>query len=95
MIVDGKHYRTVWFEDGALCLINQPLLPHRFEIVRLTDYRQAAMAIKTMVARGAPAIGATGAFAMALAERHGADLQEAATVLRATRPTAPRPVPAA
>jgi S-methyl-5-thioribose-1-phosphate isomerase len=88
MIVDGKHYRTVWFEEGELCLINQPLLPHRFEIVRYTDYREAAKAIKTMVVRGAPAIGATGAFAMALAERQGVDLKEAATVLRATRPTA-------
>ncbi len=88
MIIDGTHHRTVWFEDGRLCLIHQPLLPHRFEISRYTDYREAALAIRTMVVRGAPAIGATGAFAMALAEAGGADLEEAADVLRGTRPTA-------
>jgi translation initiation factor eIF-2B subunit alpha/methylthioribose-1-phosphate isomerase len=88
MTISGKHYRTVWFEDGELCLINQPLLPHRFEIARYGDYREAAKAIRTMVVRGAPAIGATGAFAMALAAREGAEMGEAADVLRSTRPTA-------
>lgn len=88
MIIGDRHYRTVWFEDGRLHLINQPLLPHRFEIVRYSDYRDAAAAIRTMVVRGAPAIGATGAFALALAEAEGVPLEEAATLLRATRPTA-------
>ena len=88
MIIDGEHYRTVWFEDGKLNLINQPLLPHRFEIVRFGDFREVADAIETMVVRGAPAIGATGAFAMALAEAEGVALDSAAELLRATRPTA-------
>ena len=88
MRIGKHHYKTVWYEDGALCLINQPLLPHRFEIVRFTDYREVATAIRTMVVRGAPAIGATAAFGMALAARQGADLDEAADVLRNTRPTA-------
>ena len=88
MIIDGNHYRTVWFEDGKLNLINQPLLPHRFEIVRFGDFREVAEAIETMVVRGAPAIGATGAFAMALAEAEGVALDSAAELLRATRPTA-------
>jgi methylthioribose-1-phosphate isomerase len=88
MRIQGKHYKTVWFEDGALHLINQPLLPHRFETVSYTDYREVATAITTMVVRGAPAIGATGAFGMALAAGQGADLTEAAQVLGNTRPTA-------
>jgi methylthioribose-1-phosphate isomerase len=88
MRIQGEPYRTVWFEEGRLHLINQPLLPHRFEVLEFTDYRAAADAIRTMVVRGAPAIGATGAFAMALAEASGVDLQGAADFLRATRPTA-------
>ena len=88
MIIDGKHYRAVWFEDGRLHLVDQPLLPHRFRITSYADYREAARAIETMVVRGAPAIGATGAFAMALAEQEGVDLEAAAETLRKTRPTA-------
>ena len=88
MKVDGRHYRTVWFEDQHLCLINQPRLPHSFEILRYRDYRAVADAIRTMVVRGAPAIGATGAFGMALAEAQGVDLEQAARTLRNTRPTA-------
>jgi methylthioribose-1-phosphate isomerase len=88
MIVQGVHRKTVWFEDDRLIMINQPLLPHRFETIEYTDYRQAAVAIKTMVVRGAPAIGATAAYAMALAELQGADLDEAAILLKQTRPTA-------
>jgi methylthioribose-1-phosphate isomerase len=88
MRIEGTPYRTVWFENGKLHLINQPLLPHRFEVLNYSDYREAADAIRTMVVRGAPAIGATGAFAMALAEASGADLESAAELLRSTRPTA-------
>jgi translation initiation factor eIF-2B subunit alpha/methylthioribose-1-phosphate isomerase len=88
MKIEGRHYRTVWFSDGELHLINQNLLPSRFEIVRYRRYREAAEAIRCMVVRGAPAIGSAGAFAMALAQAEGAEIQEAAEVLRATRPTA-------
>jgi methylthioribose-1-phosphate isomerase len=88
MKIEGRHYRTVWFSDGQLNLINQTLLPSRFEIVRYRRYLEVAEAIRSMVVRGAPAIGATGAFAMALAQAEGAELQGAAEVLRSTRPTA-------
>lgn len=88
MIVGGVHCKTVGFDDGALKLVNQPLLPHDFQILSITDYLEAAKAIKTMVVRGAPAIGATAAYGMALAERQGVDLDEAAGVLTKTRPTA-------
>jgi len=88
MIVEGIHRKTVWFEDNRLVMVNQPLLPHRFETITFTDYREAAQAIKTMVVRGAPAIGATAAYAMALAEQEKADLEKAAAVIKSTRPTA-------
>ncbi len=88
MIVNGTHRKTVFFADDALQLVNQPLLPYSFEMIAITDYREAARAIKTMVVRGAPAIGATAAYGMALAAMQGVDLTEAAAVLTATRPTA-------
>ncbi len=88
MIVDGTHYKTVWFDEGSLKLGNQPLLPHAFRIVSIEDYREAARSIKTMVVRGAPAIGATAGYGMALAAMQGVPLDQAAEVLTATRPTA-------
>jgi S-methyl-5-thioribose-1-phosphate isomerase len=69
MEVNGKHYLTVWMEDGVVKMINQPRLPHHFEIVSYTRAEDTANAITTMVVRGAGAIGATGGFAMAQAVR--------------------------
>lgn len=88
MTIEGKSYRTVWFENNTLYLINQPQLPHRFEIVSYTDFREAARAIRDMVVRGAPAIGATGAYAMALAVIRGNDPDEARRIIGEARPTA-------
>jgi len=88
MLVKGVHRKTVEFIDGRLVLVNQPLLPHRFETVAYTDFREVAKAIRNMVVRGAPAIGAAAAFGMALAEIVGADLEEAAALLKSARPTA-------
>ena len=62
-----KEYRTVWMENKIINLIDQPKLPHKFEIYRTKDYMETVMAIKNMVVRGAPAIGATAAYAMAQA----------------------------
>ena len=45
MRIDGTPYRTVWFEDGKLHLINQPLLPHRFEVLEYSDYREAVLSL--------------------------------------------------
>jgi S-methyl-5-thioribose-1-phosphate isomerase len=94
MLVNGTHYRTVWMEGSTIRMINQPLLPFRFEIIDLPDHHAAARAIQTMIVRGAPAIGATGAYGMAQAYllanekdwREQADA--AARELAATRPTA-------
>lgn len=94
MLVDGKQTRTVWWEDGRVRMINQPLLPHRFEIVDMATWKDTAVAIKDMTVRGAGAIGATGALGLAQAAvaAPGADFHAAvlaaANGLRATRPTA-------
>jgi methylthioribose-1-phosphate isomerase len=63
--VGGRHYRTVALDGIALTLINQPLIPHRFELVVTHSHEETATAISTMVVRGAGAIGAAGAGGMA------------------------------
>lgn len=93
MKIDGKAYRTIWAgADGRSAeIIDQTLLPHRFEIVRMTTPEEAAHAISSMQVRGAPLIGATAAYGMALAMVHDASdagLENAAAMLQATRPTA-------
>jgi methylthioribose-1-phosphate isomerase len=93
MRVAGTPYRTIWLaSDGwAVEVIDQTRLPHEFERVRLETVDHAARAIRDMVVRGAPLIGATAAYGIALAlRRDPADrsLDAAARTLRATRPTA-------
>ncbi len=89
--------RTIEMTDGVVRMIDQRRLPRQFEIVECRDYRAVAQAIKEMTIRGAPAIGAAAAFGLALAARESKastrdellrDLDAAAKVLRATRPTA-------
>jgi len=65
MRVEGKEYHTIWMDGSVVRTINQPLIPHRFEIVDLVDHRATAEAISNMTLRGAGAIGAAGAFGMA------------------------------
>ena len=69
MLIQGVPYRTVDWRDGAVVLIDQPQLPHTFRTVALRDVQSVADAISTMVVRGAGAIGATGAYGLALAAR--------------------------
>src|SRR6516162_4891714 len=93
MKVDGKHFRSVWLEpDGwSVGAIDQRRLPHEFVIAKLTDCAAAADAIRSMLVRGAPLIGATAAFGMALAMREDASdaaIDRAHKTLVATRPTA-------
>ena len=88
MLVNNQDYRTVWLEGGVVKLINQPLLPHKFEIYECTDYKQTANAIKTMIVRGAGAIGAAAGYAMAQAFINNEDITQAAEVIKNTRPTA-------
>jgi len=88
MLVNGKPYRTVWFEKNKIKIINQLLLPYKFEIASLSSVEEVAKAIKTMMVRGAPALGATGAYGMALAILKGNKPEAAAETLRNTRSTA-------
>ena len=93
MKVDGKHIRSIWLEsDGwTVAAIDQTRLPHDFVVARLTTCDAAANAIRSMLVRGAPLIGATAAYGVALAMRaDGSDaaLDRACKTLAATRPTA-------
>ena len=93
MKVDGKSMRTIWLEpDGwSVGVIDQTALPHRLVTVRLTTLEDTAHAIRAMVIRGAPLIGATAAYGMCLALRADASdeaLERAYATLLATRPTA-------
>ncbi len=93
MKVDGRHIRSIWLEpDGwSVGAIDQRRLPHHFVVERLTSCDAAADAIRSMLVRGAPLIGATAAYGMALAMRaDGSDgaLERAYRILMATRPTA-------
>jgi methylthioribose-1-phosphate isomerase len=93
MKVDGKRFRSIWLDpDGwSVGAIDQRRLPHDFVVARLTTCESAADAIRSMLVRGAPLIGATAAYGMALAMRaDGSDtaLDHACKTLMATRPTA-------
>ena len=93
MKVSGKHYRTIYPVDGGQVVevIDQTRLPHEFALMRLHTLDDAVRAIADMMVRGAPLIGAAGAYGMALALRADATtpaLEAARTRLIATRPTA-------
>ncbi len=86
-----------WSADGKVVMVDQTKLPNELVYVTYDDYRDVAQAIKNLVVRGAPAIGVSGAFGLALAARQSnasdaprllKDLGTAAAVLAATRPTA-------
>ncbi|MBP7241728.1 S-methyl-5-thioribose-1-phosphate isomerase [Amaricoccus sp.] len=93
MLVDGVPYRTIWpADDGrTVRIIEQRRLPHEFVIADLVTLDDAAVAIRDMAVRGAPLIGATAAWGMALAmagDPSDAGLAAARETLAATRPTA-------
>ena len=80
--------RILRLEDDAVVLLDQRLLPLEEVDVRCESAAEVADAIRTMVVRGAPAIGVAAAYGYALAAAHGEDLAEADRVLRSSRPTA-------
>lgn len=96
MRVEGRDYRTVWMEDGVVKMIDQQVLPHRFEIVDLSDHRETAQAIREMTVRGAPAIGLAGAYGLVQVLREAPEtgpereayVQAGYQLLHDTRPTA-------
>lgn len=93
MKIHGQPYRTIWTGDDGCSveIIDQTLLPHRFETATLRTIDDAAHAIKTMQVRGAPLIGVTAAYGVCFAmadDASDAALGAALTMLAATRPTA-------
>ena len=89
--------RTVFWENNELKMIDQRILPARFEVLAYREHKEVARAITDMVVRGAPAIGAAAAFGLALAGYESAssstsgllaDLGAASATLKAARPTA-------
>jgi methylthioribose-1-phosphate isomerase len=94
MLVNGKHYRTVWLEGHIVHMINQPVIPHRFEIHQCRDYTETAEAISAMIIRGAGAIGATAGYAVAQAAIQAPEdgfyafIENAVNTIKRTRPTA-------
>lgn len=94
MQINGKDYRSVWYEHHRVKMIDQNKLPYEFYIAEYSNYLEVATAIREMTIRGAPAIGAAGAYAMALAAQNSPDdkfrsyLRSAHDELIDTRPTA-------
>jgi len=91
MRIDGKEYRTIWYENNIVKIINQTKLPHKFTIKELKTVKDAVHAIKTMEVRGAPLIGGTAAYGIALAAQQDHNLEfikKSAADLIQSRPTA-------
>ena len=89
--------KTIEWKDNKVVMIDQTRLPNQLEFVEYSDYRDVANAIRTLVVRGAPAIGVSGAFGLALSalqsnagtkEELLEDLEKAKKILFETRPTA-------
>ena len=73
MKIEGKEYRTIWFENNVVKIIDQTKLPHQFIIKDLKTVKDAINDIKLMEVRGAPLIGGTAAFGIALAVQENND----------------------
>ena len=93
MHVDGKKFRTIWLNDDgwSVSIIDQTKLPHEFNFCTLKETRDAAIAIKDMQVRGAPLIGITAAYGIALSmndDPSDKNLKQSYSLLLETRPTA-------
>jgi methylthioribose-1-phosphate isomerase len=91
MKIEGKEYRTIWFENNVVKIIDQTKLPHQFIIKDLKTVKDAINAIKVMEVRGAPLIGGTAAYGIVLAVQENNNLKfikKSAEELIQSRPTA-------
>ena len=91
MKIEQKEYRTIWFENNIVKIIDQTKLPHRFVIKDIKTIKDAVNAIKVMEVRGAPLIGATAAYGLVLSILESKDqsfLKNSANDLIKSRPTA-------
>ena len=85
MKINGKDGKALWFEGNQIKFIDQRKLPYKVEIFTVKNVEECAFAIKDMVVRGAPAIGAAAVYGMVLGKD---DIEKTAEILRKTRPTA-------
>lgn len=85
MKIEGEYRRALWFENGAIQFIDQRKLPYKLEMFTAKTVEDCAFAIKDMVVRGAPAIGAAAVYGMVLGKDN---VDRTAEILRKTRPTA-------
>ena len=91
MKIQNKEYRTIWYEENVVKIIDQTKLPHQFIVKDLKTVKDAINAIKAMEVRGAPLIGGTAAYGMALAIQENNDpefIKKSAEELIQSRPTA-------
>lgn len=93
MLVNGEHYQSIWrdLKNGAIYIIDQRWLPHEFITPVLSSTNDAMVAIRDMWVRGAPLIGVTAAYGMAIAmaeDPSDSNLQKAGKFLNSARPTA-------
>jgi methylthioribose-1-phosphate isomerase len=91
MKIQNKEYRTIWYEDDVVRIIDQTKLPHQFIVKNLKTVKDAINAIKVMEVRGAPLIGGTAAYGIALAVQENTDsefIKKSAKELIQSRPTA-------
>ena len=91
MRIKGQEYKTIWFENNTVKIIDQTKLPHKFQIEELKSVDDAINAIKVMKVRGAPLIGATAAYGIVLALMENNEqsfLDNACKNLIKSRPTA-------
>ena len=91
MHINGKDYRTIWFENNIIKIIDQTKLPHQFIVKELKTIKDSINAIKTMEVRGAPLIGATAAYGLVLSIIEKNDqsfLKKSSEDLINSRPTA-------
>ncbi len=91
MKIEGKEYRTIWYEGNVVKIIDQTKLPHQFIIKDLKSVKDAINAIKAMEVRGAPLLGGTAAYGIVLAVQENNDpelIKKSAEELIQSRPTA-------
>ena len=93
MNINGKRWRTIWLEPNgnSIGVIDQRKLPHKLTSQIIYNHEEAALAIQSMIIRGAPLIGVTGAYGLMLAlQKDPSDisLNKAYAELLSTRPTA-------
>ena len=91
MKINGKSYKTIWFENNLVKIIDQTKLPHQFLIKELKSVKDTINAIKHMEVRGAPLIGATAAYGLVLSIIENNDLsylKKSSEELINSRPTA-------